>query len=185
MKNRTQTIRKKHTVKPISMAIHQQAEMDMKDTLLESTTAMLGIKSLTKAKNNWEPFHSSLFDTVRIIVDSVHNTLDQIALGNTNIKRHGHMWLVRCPATGAVATVISKGGCTQLIIEVSIPKFLTGQNVLGREDLLSGAKKAIGKVFSLMDMPATDDEVQNIRNGQFKLTRVDCVDLALEKRIPC
>lgn len=175
MNNHTQTIRTNLTMKPIGMAIAQQTEMDMVDSMLESMTAMPGITRFPKPKSNWQPFHSSLVDTVRVNMVFAHRPLDQIAIGNPNMKRNGYMWQVRCPDTRAVATVISKAGCTQLVIEVSIPKFLTGQNVLGLEDLFAGTKKALAKIFRLMSFEATPTRMQTIKLGQFKFTRVDFV----------
>ena len=89
------------------------------------------------------------------------------------MKCKGYLWSVQCPDTGAVATVISKPSTDQLIMEFSSPKFQTGQNLIGIENLLVASQKGIAKTCRLMDIDATPNEFQKIKDGQFKLTKVD------------
>lgn len=123
----------------------------------------------------WSPFRSSLFDTVRVVVKVKHTSLDRVAELVPHMTRDGFVHFVRSPFTDAKAQVISRKNCEELILEFSIPKFLTGQNIVGIEDLHVGCTQGIRAVLALMGVKPTRDEIHAIRDGKYRLTRVDIV----------
>lgn len=123
----------------------------------------------------WSPFRSSLFDTVRVVVKVKHTSLDRVAELVPDMTRDGFVHLVRSPLADAKAQVISRKHCEELLLEFSIPKFLTGQNIVGIEDLHDGCKQGIRAVLALMGIKPTRDEIHAIRDGKYRLTRVDFV----------
>lgn len=122
---------------------------------------------------DWTPFRSSLIDTVRVVMNVVHKPLASIVEGNPVMSRDGFTAYVHSPLTDAVATVFSFDKQTKLVFEFSIPKFLTGQNVVGIEDMHSGCLACIKTIFKLMGFRPTEEERKAIKAGGYRITRVD------------
>ena len=61
-------------------------------------------------------------------------------------------------AHGSTATVWSKANATELHIEASLPRFLTGQNVFGSEDLQATAYLLVRAVCNYLKIRPTDAE---------------------------
>lgn len=121
----------------------------------------------------WTPFSSFLIDTVKVKIRVKHQPLSEYAQGNPNVKQDGYKFLVRCPSTGAVAQVFSRENGTVLLLEFSIPKFLTGQNIVGHLDVHAGCLAGIKKALKLLGLMPTKEERQAINRGDYRLTRVD------------
>lgn len=119
------------------------------------------------------PFFSSLIDTVRVVINCIHEPLEEIAAASENMKRDGYVYYVKCPRTIASAQVFAYNGNHGLTMEFSIPKFMTGQNLVGTEDLRAGSAQCIFKVLELMGVEMTAKEAAAIEAGRFRLTRVD------------
>lgn len=87
-------------------------------------------ESKAKAKTKvWKPFYSLLIDTVKVKVRVKHPPLQELALSNANVKQDGYKFLIKCPLTGACVQMFSQENCQALLLEFSVPKFLTGQNI--------------------------------------------------------
>lgn len=123
----------------------------------------------------WTPFLSSLFDTVRVVIKIKHPKLDCIAKLLPNMTQNGYVYFVRSPYTDAQAQVMSRKDGEELILEFSIPKFLTGQNIVGIEDLHAGCKLGIQTILKLIGIRPTPKEIRAIGDGKYRLTRVDIV----------
>lgn len=137
---------------------------------------LLSVVSCLDSKGNvkgWKPFSSFLIDTVKVKVWVKHPPLSELAQGNPNVKQDGYRFLVRCPSTGAVAQVFSRENGTVLLLEFSIPKFLTGQNIVGHLDVHAGCLAGIKKALKLMGLMPTKEERQAIIRGDYILTRID------------
>jgi hypothetical protein len=118
-------------------------------------------------------FRSSLFDTVRVIIKVKHAPLDRVAQISGNIRRDGFIHFVCVRNTNAKAQVISRNEYKELILEFSIPKILTGQNIVGHHDLHAGCVAGIKAVLKAMAIMPTQDERKDILAGYYRLTRVD------------
>ncbi|MEO7173632.1 phage/plasmid replication protein, II/X family [Flavobacterium sp.] len=123
----------------------------------------------------WTPFFSCLIDTVAVVIDLRHKALWKIAQNNPNVTRKGsYQLLVHSPFSSKInARVFSREKGTKLMIEASIPKFLTGQNIVGVEDLFEPCKQLIFAVLEQMGVVPTDTERRKLQRGRFKMTRVD------------
>lgn len=121
------------------------------------------------------PFKSCLVDTVGVQVEVHHNNLNEIAKTNTKIRRIGnYQFLVSSAFSDKIhSRMFSRDGCTKLLIEASIPKYLTGQNIVGREDLLEPCIEMILEVLTRAEISITPAERERITKGKFQLTRVD------------
>lgn len=131
---------------------------------------------------------SSLIDTVR-----VHAAIDhQLWIAAQSALFHagtinpitkacaGHYRRFKVAgAFGAVATVWSIKSGTELVIECSIARFFTGQNVFGSEDLRAAVFKLIREVCRFLGIRPTDAEKKAVREGHSRLARVD---LTLHKK---
>jgi hypothetical protein len=118
-------------------------------------------------------FRSSLVDTIRAIVKVRHAPLDRVAQRSGNMRRDGFVYFVRVSNTNAKAQVISRNECKELILEFSIPKILTGQNIVGHHDLHAGCVAGIKAVLKAMAIMPTQEERSDILAGYYRLTRVD------------
>jgi hypothetical protein len=127
----------------------------------------------TPAEKPWTPFLSFLVDTVRVVIKVQHLPLSELTAGNPNVKRNGFKFVVRCPQTGGTVQVISRQQRSALILEFSIPKFLTGQNVIGHLKLHWGCMDGIRKALMLLGICPTLRERIAIIRGNYRLTRVD------------
>ncbi|MDG0853369.1 phage/plasmid replication protein, II/X family [Roseateles puraquae] len=76
-------------------------------------------------------------------------------------------------AYGASASVQSILGGTALVIECSLPRFLTGQNVFGSIQILPQVVQVVDAVLSYLNIVPTDDESTAIAEGRIGLNRVD------------
>lgn len=121
----------------------------------------------------WKPFYSLLIDTVKVKVRVKHPPLQELALNNANVKQDGYKFLIKCPLTGACVQMFSQENCQALLLEFSVPKFLTGQNIVGHLDLHAGALAAIKKAFKLLGFLPSPEERAAIGRGDYALTRVD------------
>lgn len=130
---------------------------------------------LKKLPLNWKPFYSSLIDTVRVIVPICHMPLERVAEHNQHMSRDGFKFFVRSPHTNAIAQVISRENGTKLLMEFSIPKFLTGQNVVGIERMHDGCLLVIKAICKLMKINPSRAERHAIAGGKYRLTRTDLV----------
>lgn len=137
---------------------------------------LISVLSFLDSKGNvkeWKPFSSFLIDTVKVKVCVKHQPLSEYAQGNPNVKQDGYRFLVRCPSTGAVAQVVSRENSTVLLLEFSIPKWLTGQNIVGHLDVHAGCLAGIKKALKLLGLIPTREERQVINRGEYTLTRID------------
>ncbi|EER59298.1 hypothetical protein AcdelDRAFT_3126 [Acidovorax delafieldii 2AN] len=123
----------------------------------------------------WKPFFSCLIDTVAVLIDVDHKSLRKIAQNNPNITWNGnYLFEVHSPFSATIkARVFSREKGTKLMIEASLPKFLTGQNIVGLEELLEPCKKLIFAVLEQMRIEPTEVERRKINCGKFEMTRVD------------
>ena len=124
---------------------------------------------------DWKPFFSCLIDTVSVLIDVRHKPLWKIAHNNANVRLKGTFELRVCsPLSSKItARVFSRNKGTTLMIEASIPKFLTGQNIVGREDLFAPCLEMILSVVNQMGIEPTPGELRKLRRGQFTMTRID------------
>ena len=76
-------------------------------------------------------------------------------------------------AFGSRATVQSMAGATELQIEASVPRFLTGQNVFGTEDLQTIAYLLVRAVCKHLGINPTAEEKRAVREGHMRLGRID------------
>ena len=127
---------------------------------------------------------SSLLDTIRFIV-AIHHQLwfdGQIRLFNagtinpiTRACGGGRGRFTVPGAHGTTATVWSIKNHTELVIECSVARFLTGQNVFGSEDLQGQVLKVSQAVCKHLGIHPTAAEKRAIRQGRVQLSRVDLV----------
>ncbi len=130
--------------------------------------------SASKTSFPGEVFKSSLIDTVRMALNLSHDDLAEVASTNPNVGRgRGPVYKVTNPRYGTSAQLISRRDRTELIIEASLGMFLTGQNVVGREELLEDCAALILAVLSLAEIPVSAAKKRAIENGKFRLLRVD------------
>ena len=130
---------------------------------------------LPELPSSWTPFRTSLIDTVRVVVDIRHPALENHVIGNVHVRRNGFTYLVQAPFTGAKAQVLSRNHGDKLIMEFSVAKFLTGQNLVGTHDIGGACVQCIKTVCELMNLLPTKYEREAIKAGRFLLTRVDTV----------
>jgi Phage replication protein CRI len=137
--------------------------------------ALLPFAELQVLESGWKPFKSSLFDTVKVIIQLAHPPINEIARRNRNMSSDNLCHFIMSPKTDAIARVMSRANQTELLLEFSIPKFLTGQNVIGLEDLHKGCRHCIIEILKIMKLQPTQIEMMQIRKGNYRLTRVDIV----------
>jgi hypothetical protein len=124
---------------------------------------------------------SSLIDSIRIRIkiDHIKWLALQIQLFMTTTNpitsaAYFHRNRFKVPgAYGSSATVWSIKGATELVIECSVPRFLTGQNVFGTENLKSAVVKVARAVCKHLGIRPTPDEIDAIRRGDVGLNRID------------
>ncbi len=144
-------------------------------TAVKPTMRFLLATTVLKPALDWKPFFSCLIDTVAVLIDVDHKSLGKIAQNNPNITWNGNYQLqVHSPFSVAIkARVFSREKGTKLMIEASIPKFLTGQNIVGLEELFEPCKQLIFAVLEQMRIEPTAAERRKINRGKFEMTRVD------------
>lgn len=124
-------------------------------------------------------------DTVRVVAPIPHQDLAnrlraqpqsdsrRQEIADALISRHRR---IRVPgAFGAVATVQSIEDHSQLVIEASLPRFFTGQNVFGSADLLPQVIKLVQAVCKYLGIKSTKEVKQAIARGELQLSRIDLV----------
>ena len=161
-------------------AFDAKLAQDIAKEFQSQQTAPLRFRTVPELPENWEPFHSSLIDIVRAALDICHMPLTSTMEGNPHMSRDGFKFYVRSPYTHAVAQVFSFNKGTKLVVEFSIPKFLTGQNLVGIEDMHRGCLQGIKAICKLMGIRPSATERSNISDGLYRLTRVD-----LAKHVDC
>lgn len=115
-------------------------------------------------------FFSSGVDTVKVRFALAHRDLGRYKRTQKS-TRHGG-FLVK-GKWDSVATVFgSKDGQT-MTVELSIPKFLTGQNIVSTHDVAEATVEAVERVISTMELKPTMDERKSIRKRELTLLRVD------------
>ena len=122
-----------------------------------------------------KPFFSCLIDTVALAVRVRHEPIEKYAQGNANIKRAGaYVYKVSSLLSDKIiARVLSRDDRETLYIEVSMAKFLTHQNFVGREDLHEPAVATILLVLEQMGIAPTKSELAAIRAGKYRVRRID------------
>ncbi|KRA09869.1 hypothetical protein ASD75_10590 [Acidovorax sp. Root568] len=130
---------------------------------------------MVKPALEWKPFFSCLIDTVAVLIDVEHKSLRKIAQNNPNITWNGNYQLeVHSPLFAKIkARVFSREKGGKLMIEASLPKFLTGQNIVGLEELFEPCKQLIFAVLEQMRIEPTEAERRKIHRGKFEMKRVD------------
>ncbi len=91
---------------------------------------------------------------------------------NKNISYRKHKICVRS-RFGTVAHITVEAGSGTVVVDGSAPKFLTGQNVLGVEQLTALCVQFVVSVLSRAGAELTDEELRWIREGHVTLLRVD------------
>ena len=118
---------------------------------------------------------SSLIDTVGIVLKVPHAELATYAEGNSAVNLRGP-WkiIVNSPiAAGVNAIVRSRKGRTELYIEGSISKFLTGQNLIGLESLEKAVPMFVRTVLQQVGIRVTRRISDTLDTGKYRLARID------------
>ena len=128
-----------------------------------------------KPESTRRPFRSSLIDTVALRVTVRHKSVHRLAERNPNVKLNGNYELrVKSAFSKKIyARMFSRDSRESLFIEVSIPKFLTGQNIVGKEELHEQCVQLILVVLSRAGIHATAAEITAIRSGSYDMVRID------------
>jgi len=119
------------------------------------------------------PFFSSLVDTVKVRIDAQVVPLNELMEAGAPIHRNGKRYTVNSRFEGVSANIYRPGNGKYLYIEGSVAKFLTGQNVVGIEDVAAGSLELIQAVLSRADIRLDVSERRRISQGRYTLTRVD------------
>ena len=185
-----------HQVKRASMAnnsAHSAPQQSLwtktqqPDALIKPTMRYPLAQTIPQPIADWSPFYSSLIDTVAVLIDLNHKPLRKIAETSPHVRKKGQYQLaVSSPMSPKIcARVFSRDDRSQLLIEASIPKFLTGQNIVGVEELFEPCKQMIFSVLAQMGVEPTAAERRKLEHGKFQMTRVDYAthcDCAAPKR---
>ena len=101
-------------------------------TLLKQTMRFPLESKAKKPAVEWQPFPSCLIDTVAVVIYLRHKPLKRIAIDNPNVNQKGNFELgVHSKFSSKIkARVMSRENREELYIEASIPKFMTGQNIV-------------------------------------------------------
>lgn len=153
-----------------NVGLDLRLDFDLEFDLASKAKAESKAQAKTKV---WKPFYSLLIDTVKVKVRVKHPPLQELALSNANVKQDGYKFLIKCPLTGACVQMFSQENCQALLLEFSVPKFLTGQNIVGHLNLHAGVLAAIKKAFKLLGFLPSPEERAAIGRGDYALTRVD------------
>lgn len=124
------------------------------------------------SKTNINLFMSSLFDTIKVRIQLVHEPLYELCAKENKLCYIDKSYKVR-GKFGTYATIASEANRTSLTIEASIPNFLSGQNLVGIENLKKGAIELIDAVLKRAGITPTEAEKKRYREGTFLLLRVD------------
>ncbi|MDH0373511.1 phage/plasmid replication protein, II/X family [Comamonas aquatica] len=151
------------------------AKIKQPDTLIKPTMRYPLARTIPEPATDWSPFYSSLIDTVAVLIELNHKPLRKIAEASPNVRKKGQYQLaVSSPLSAKIcARVFSRDDRTRLLIEASIPKFLTGQNIVGVEELFEPCQQMIFSVLAQMGVEPTAAERHKLEHGKFQMTRVD------------
>lgn len=163
------------------------AKIKQPDALIKPTMRYPLARTIPEPATDWSPFYSSLIDTVAVLIELNHKPLRKIAEASPHVRKKGQYQLaVSSPMSPKIcARVFSRDDRSQLLIEASIPKFLTGQNIVGVEELFEPCKQMIFSILAQMGVEPTAVERRKLEHGKFQMTRVDYAthcDCAAPKR---
>lgn len=115
-------------------------------------------------------FRSSLIDTVKTKVEL---TLSQVEKLHASCLKHDR-YSFRVPGafSGCGATIFSRPDQPTIYIEGG-PRFLTGQNILGIENMLQMSSELSLAVLERAGIRINDSQRQQLEEGLFQLLRVD------------
>lgn len=123
----------------------------------------------------WTPFRSSMLDTLKIKVWIKHPPLHSLVQPDGAVTFSAKRYKVAGAFPKCNATLFSDYACESLMIEASPSKYLTGQNIVGRENLQALAIELIESVLYHANIVPTDEERDRYQSGDFELLRVDYV----------
>ncbi|WP_313331304.1 phage/plasmid replication protein, II/X family [Comamonas sp.] len=167
--------------KPRTAADLKDRSLTQEENLAQHTTpeeiarAAPNLPKLLKKSPPSPPFCSSLIDTVKMRVTIQHPNLAELAKANANLKQTGSAFLLTSPTTGAVARIFSRQECSALLIELSLPKWLTGQNIIGGHSMHPQCLAALKSVFKTLGFLPSKEERKAIVNQKYMLSRADVV----------
>lgn len=118
-------------------------------------------------------FLSSLFDTVKLRVFVEHRDLYEVRQMYPKRLNYRDGQYSLKGRFGTPARLASRKGQGALYVEASIPKFLTGQNLIGTENIHQGAIELIDEVLARLRIQPSRAETDRYRSGDFDLMRVD------------
>lgn len=118
-------------------------------------------------------FGSSLIDTVKFRLRLQHGPLVDMVEGNPNLRRHGGRFTIDSKFPGVRANVWSPADNQSLVIEASVSKFLTGQNVFGLYDLDDACYELGHEVLERLGLEIASEIETALADGAMELLRVD------------
>jgi hypothetical protein len=133
-------------------------------------------KNLTSFSSSSSPMpirRSSLTDTIKVALNIEIPTLESLMADNDNIRRDGFRYRVLSPFEGVSANIFSRPDDGILYIEASAPKFLTGQNLIGIEDVHQASSEMIFAVLDRARIEPNRVARRMIRRGDYRLLRAD------------
>ena len=147
--------------------------LQRKSSLEEFRSEPLHLRTdYTELSPDFEPFFSCLVDTVRVVVKVKHKDF----INNKNLilnRRFGYG--VPSRFSGISAMIKSWGAGDTIMIEASVPSYLTGQNIVGIADVPRACKELIFAVLESAGLLPTAEELAAIEAGDFRITRADLV----------
>lgn len=137
--------------------------------------------SKTEKNDEVERFHSTLFDTVKVKIELEHEPLYLLVKKfPKRVRYYKGQHRVYGKFKKTYALIASAKGHKHLFIEASIPKFLSGQNIVGTMELKAASIEFILAVLKRGKFTPKPDELKKIKEGQFQLMRVD-----IANHLPC
>ena len=118
-------------------------------------------------------FSSALIDTVKFRLRVEHEPLVDLVDGNPKVRRHGGRFTVDSRFPGVRANVWSPSHNQSLIIEASVSKFLTGQNVFGLHSVEDACYQLGLDVLERLGLDIDEGIETILRDGAVDLLRVD------------
>ena len=132
-------------------------------------------RSCATASKTRPIWSSSLVDTVGIVIKVHHDELALYAEGNSAVTSRGPWRLsVSSPfAAGGHAIVRSRKARTELYIEGSIPKFLSGQNLVGLESVEASIPTFVRAVLQQIGIGVTRAITNDLQDRNYRIARID------------
>lgn len=118
-------------------------------------------------------FGSSLIDTVKFRLRLDHEPLANIAEEKPHVRRHGGRFTVEGEFSGIRANIWSPADNQSLVVEASVSKFLTGQNVFGLHSVDRACEELGRAVLERLGIKIDEDLEEALRNGNMELLRID------------